>query len=168
MVAGKPQGVLRYLLHAPVYLYRWHGGRLLGHRFLLLTHVGRRTGQRHQTVLEVVQYRKVLHEAVVMSGFGRNSDWLLNIQAMSDVTVTIGAQTFRAQNRFLSDDEAVEAFRDYERRNRLAHPIIRHVLSRLLGWNYSGSDADIRKATAQLPLIAFRPANRQAKAKAES
>jgi len=158
MAAGKPQGALRYMLRAPAYLYRWNLGRLLGHRFLLLTHIGRRTGRQHETVLEVVQYRKDSHEAVVMSGFGRNSDWLLNIQVRPEVTVAIGSQRFVAQYRFLSEHEAVEAFRDYEHRNRLAYPIIRYVLSRLLGWNYSGSGADIRKAVAQLPLVAFRPA----------
>jgi deazaflavin-dependent oxidoreductase (nitroreductase family) len=159
IAVGKSQGVLRYLLHAPVYLYRWHLGRLLGYRFLLLIHIGRRSGRRHETVLEVVQYRKALHEAVVMSGFGRNSDWLLNIQATPDVTVAIDSQRFRARYRFLGEDEAVEAFRDYERRNRLVYPVLRYVLSRLLGWRYSGSETDIRKAVAQLPLVAFRPAD---------
>ena len=91
MSGSKPKGVLRYLLRAPVCLYHWKLGRLLEHRFLLLIHTGRYTGHRHETVLEVVQYRKVLREAVVMSGFGRNSDWLLNIQAKPDFEVIIGA-----------------------------------------------------------------------------
>ena len=50
-----------------MYLYRWKCGWLLGHRFLLLIHVGRRTGLRRCTVLEVLEYRKEGSEAVVMS-----------------------------------------------------------------------------------------------------
>ncbi len=158
MSGSKPKGVLRYLLRAPVCLYHWKLGRLLGYRFLLLTHTGRYTGRRHETVLEVVQYREVLREAVVMSGFGRNSDWLLNIQAKPDFEVILGGHRYKAQYRLLGEDEAVQVFRDYERKNQLIHPVVRYVLSRLLGWPYRGSDADIRKLVSQLPLLAFQPA----------
>src|SRR5215469_3700219 len=41
-----PQGALRRLFRVPVYLYWWKCGWLLGHRFLLLNHTGRRTGLR--------------------------------------------------------------------------------------------------------------------------
>jgi len=46
--------LLRALLRAPVHVYHWRLGCLFGHRFLLLTHIGRRTGKRFQTVLEVM------------------------------------------------------------------------------------------------------------------
>jgi hypothetical protein len=39
-----PHGVLRALLSLPVHLYHARLGFLLGHRFLLLVHTGRRTG----------------------------------------------------------------------------------------------------------------------------
>ncbi len=45
----------------------------------------------------------------------------------------------------------------YERRNRIAAPIVRFVLSRLAGFRYDGSDAGRRKLVATLPLVAFRP-----------
>jgi len=48
----KPKGALRYFFRLPVYLYRWHFGRLLGTRFLLLTHIGRSTGLRRQLFLK--------------------------------------------------------------------------------------------------------------------
>jgi hypothetical protein len=55
-MANPHRGALRYFF-APVSLYRLHLGWLLGHRFLLLTHTGRRSGLRRQTVLEVMEYR---------------------------------------------------------------------------------------------------------------
>jgi len=58
MSAIKEKGMLRYLFRVPVYLYRWRLGCLLGNRLLLLTHTGRGTGLRRQTVLEVVEYRE--------------------------------------------------------------------------------------------------------------
>ncbi len=104
-----------------------------------------------------MEYRKDGPEAVVMSGFGSNADWLRNIEATPGPEVVIGSQRFIASHRFLSEDEAVRVLRSYERRNRFMAPIIRWVLSRLLGWRYHGTETDHWRLVTQLPLIAFRP-----------
>jgi len=39
----------------------------LGHEFLLLTHVGRRSGRVHQTVLKVLRYDPETGESIVAS-----------------------------------------------------------------------------------------------------
>src|SRR5918911_827984 len=46
--------VARLILRCPVVVYRLGFGWLLGHQFLLLTHVGRRTGRVRETVLKVL------------------------------------------------------------------------------------------------------------------
>jgi deazaflavin-dependent oxidoreductase (nitroreductase family) len=157
MTAPRPTGILRWLFRVPPHLYRWHCWWLLGNRFLLLIHVGRRTGRRHQTVLEVVEYRRGGPEAIVISAFGRNPDWLRNIQATPGAEVVIGPRRFAAIHRFLGEEEAVGVVSRYERRNWFMAPIIRMVLSRLLGWRYHGSQIERRRLVAQLPLIAFLP-----------
>jgi len=151
------KGILGYVFRAPVYLYRWHLGSLLGHRFLLLSHTGRRTGLRRQTVLEVIQFLPGVPEAVVMSGFGLKSEWLRNIEANEDEDISIGSNHFQAAHRFLAQDEAAQALENYENRNRFLAPLVRRVLSVLLGWKYKGSTDDRRRAVEQLPLVAFRP-----------
>jgi deazaflavin-dependent oxidoreductase (nitroreductase family) len=151
---------LRRLFRAPVYLYRWNLGWLLGHRFLLLIHIGRRTGLRRHTVLEVMEYRKEGPEAVVMSAFGRNADWLRNIEATPGPEVVIGSQRFVAAHRFLDEEEAIRVINGYEQRNWFIAPIIRAVLSRLLGRPYDSSESARRRLVMQLPLVAFRPADR--------
>ena len=148
---------LRWLLQAPAYLYRWRLGWLLGHRFLLLIHIGRRSGRRYSTVLEIVEYRPKGPEAIVISAFGPNANWLRNIAANPNPEVVIGSRHFIAAYRFLDQDEAARVLAGYERRNRFAMPIIRAVLSRLLGWPYDGSDEHRRRVAAQLPFVAFRP-----------
>ena len=157
MAATRLNAALRGLFRVPVYFYRWKCGWLLGHRFLLLTHIGRRTGLRHHTVLEVVQYREQGPEAVVLSAFGRNPDWLRNIEKTPDPEVVIGSRCFVAAHRFLCEEEAVSVISDYEQRNRLIRPIMRSVLSRLLGWRYDGPPDDRRRLVTQLPVIAFYP-----------
>jgi deazaflavin-dependent oxidoreductase (nitroreductase family) len=148
----------RRLLRIPVLLYRRGWGELLGRRFLLLIHRGRRSGLRRETVLEIVDYREKGPEAVVVSGFGRDADWLRNIEAHPEaVEVVIGRRRFAASHRILAADEAGRVVAEYERRSRLVAPVVRLVLSRLLGWPYRGNEADRRRLAAQLPLVAFRP-----------
>jgi deazaflavin-dependent oxidoreductase (nitroreductase family) len=93
-----------------VYLYRCECGWLLGHRFLLLIHVARCTGLRRYTVLEVVEYRKEGPEAVVISAFGPDADWLHNIGATPGAEVIIGSWRFPAVHRILGPDEAVRVW----------------------------------------------------------
>lgn len=149
--------MLRWLFRAPAYLYRWRCGRLLGHRFLLLIHVGRRSGRRRCTVLEIVEYRRAPPEAVVISAFGRNAQWLRNIEATPNPEVVIGSRRFGAAYRLLGVDEAASVLTGYEERNRFAGPLIRAVLSRLLGWRYNSSEEHRRRLAAELPFVAFRP-----------
>jgi deazaflavin-dependent oxidoreductase (nitroreductase family) len=158
----KRKGMLWYLFRAPVYLYHWHMGWLFGKRLLLLTHTGRRTGLRRQTVLEVVEYRMNGPEVVVANGFGPGSNWVRNIEASSGgdksgEEVTVGSQHFVASHRFLGEEEATKVIQGYEHRNRFIAPIVRRGFSWLLGWQYRGSDSDRQKLVRQLPLIAFRP-----------
>jgi deazaflavin-dependent oxidoreductase (nitroreductase family) len=114
MTTLKRKGLLWYLFRGPVYLYRWRLGWLFGHRAMFLTHFGRKTGFRRQTVLEVVEYRKQIPEVVVVNGFGPNSDWVRNIEAKPGEEVTVGSQHFAARHRFLGEEEAMRVMRDYE------------------------------------------------------
>ena len=132
---------------------------MLGHRFLMLIHIGRRTGLCRHTVLEVMEFRKEGPEAVVMSAFGRNADWLRNIEATPSPVVVIGSRRFIAAYRFLDEEDAMRVVADYEHRNRLIKRIIRLVLSRLLGWHYDGSRSARRRLVKQPPVLAFRPAS---------
>jgi deazaflavin-dependent oxidoreductase (nitroreductase family) len=157
MEAVRPGRVLKWLLRAPVALYSVRVGWLLGHRFLLLRHRGRRSHRLYSTVLEVVAWRRAIREAVVMSGFGPRSQWYRNLLAGQAVEVQIGRLRFAPSVRTLSTDEAVGVLADYERRNRLAVPLVRAVLSNLAGFRYDGSDAAQRRLVYTLPLVALRP-----------
>jgi deazaflavin-dependent oxidoreductase (nitroreductase family) len=162
MAEIKKKGILWYLFRVPVSLYHWHLGWLFGRRCLLLTHIGRRSGLRRETVLEVVEYRKQGPEVVVANGFGPDCDWVRNIEAKGGEEVTVASQHFAASHRYLGEDEAAKVIADYERRNRLIAPIVRRGFSWLVGWQYRGGEEDRRRFVRQIPLIAFRPRASQA------
>jgi deazaflavin-dependent oxidoreductase (nitroreductase family) len=138
-------------------LYSARAGWLLGHRFLLLRHRGRRTHRRYRTVLEVVAWRPAACEAVVISGRGPSAQWYRNVLAGQAVEVQVARLRFAPSGRLLDLDEAVAVLADYERRNRIALPLVRAVLSRLAGFRYDGSDEARRRLMQTLPLVALHP-----------
>ncbi|MEU0529033.1 nitroreductase family deazaflavin-dependent oxidoreductase [Amycolatopsis tolypomycina] len=146
---------MRFVFRAPVRLYDHGLGWVLGHRFLCLTHLGRRSGRMYRTVLEVVGTEG--GEYVVVAGLGARADWFRNIQARPPVEVIVGRRRFPAAHRVLGEDEAVEVIAGYERRNRLAKPVLRFAFGKLLGRRYDGTDLSRRRMARQLPLVALRP-----------
>ena len=149
--------LFRRLLRAPVLLYRWRLGWLLGERFLLLTHLGRRSGRRYRTPLEVVGHGPDPVEVVVLAGLGDEADWVRNIRARPAVEVNVGRRRFVPVHRELDEHEAEAVLADYERRHRRAAPVVRAVLGRLVGWRYDGTPEARTRLVRELPLIAFRP-----------
>ncbi len=161
MVTVKPNSLMRYLFRGPVYLYRWHLGWLFGRRLLLLTHTGRRTGLRRQTVLEVVEYRQQGPEVVVANGFGPNCDWVRNIEATPTEEVTVASQHFVAAHRYLGEEEAVRVMQDYEHRNRFIAPVVRagsELAARLaISWQRQRAPASGQANSAdRVPPAIFR------------
>ncbi len=152
-----PRWVTR-LLAAPTYIYDWDAGWILGRRFVRLTHEGRRSGRVYRTMLEVVGEDRAIGEVFVMAGLGRSAQWYRNVRAGHALEIVIGRERFRPLYREPDPAEAASVLAAYERRNRLIAPMLRLVLSRLVGWHYEGSPAGRQRLVAELPLVAFRPA----------
>ncbi|HEX7662618.1 MAG TPA: nitroreductase family deazaflavin-dependent oxidoreductase [Pseudonocardiaceae bacterium] len=157
MAPHRPNQTLRTVFRAPLRLYDWNAGWLVGHRFLRLTHVGRRSGKQYQTVLEVMMIDHSNGDIMVMAGFGRKADWLRNIETRPIAEITIGSSHFAATHTILDEDDAVEVLAEYEHRNWWMLPVIRPVLSKLVGWDYDGSDEARHLLVRELPIVAFHP-----------
>lgn len=147
-----PRGLARLGFRLPIWLYRLGLGGLLGSRFLLLTHTGRKTGRVRQTVLEVVRYDRAATTFIVAAGFGSGSDWYRNICANPRVTVQCGRRRWEMVANFLSPEQAGEELLDYARR----HPVAMRELARFMGYRLDGSPAGIRALGQVLAMVAFR------------
>lgn len=141
----KPTGLLRLLLRLPIYVYRLELGWLLGHRFLLLTHRGRRTGLLHQTVLEVLKYDATTSESIVMAALGDRADWLRNIRHSPPLEVQTGRRCYVPMYSVLSEDEADRFLDEWERDHPLESAIGARVMG-LQGGRWGG-----------IKLVCFRP-----------
>ncbi|QLL05929.1 nitroreductase family deazaflavin-dependent oxidoreductase [Mycobacterium vicinigordonae] len=149
-----PAGLTRLLFRIPIYAYRLHLGWLFGARLVLLNHIGRVTGKRRQTVLEVVAHDPADDSFVVASGWGPTAAWYRNIVQVPDVTIQVGRRTILVRAVPLTDDEGEDVFANYAARHRLA---AKHLLPRLMGFAVDGSDADFRAVGRRLPFVRFVP-----------
>jgi deazaflavin-dependent oxidoreductase (nitroreductase family) len=134
-------------------VYRLGLGSLLAHQFLLLTHLGRRSGRVHQTVLKVLHYDPLTHECVVASAWGRQTDWYRNIQSRPAVAVQIASDWYVPEQRTLSAEEALVVFNDWVRRQRW---FARLMLGQI-GRHIDVPEAELRALVESFPFIAFRP-----------
>ncbi|MCA9995353.1 MAG: nitroreductase family deazaflavin-dependent oxidoreductase [Anaerolineales bacterium] len=132
----RPFGLQRLFFRFPIYLYRAHLGWLLGKRFLLLNHTGRKSGLPRQTVLEVAHYDVASDTYTIASGFGTRSDWYRNLQHNPDVAIQIGRRKTAAHARFLSPDESGQAMVRYAQQ----YPQMAKRLIQVLGFEGDGSD----------------------------
>jgi deazaflavin-dependent oxidoreductase (nitroreductase family) len=143
---------MRLAMRAPIFLYKARLGFLLGQRFLLLTHTGRKSGLPRHAVLEVVDHDRDTDTYVIASGWGEKSDWLQNIQKTPRVTVNVGSRRFETDARRLSIDEAARALGAYA----IRHPIAFRQLSRfMVGEKLGASPEDVRKLAERIPLVAL-------------
>ncbi len=136
-----------------MYIYRLSLGWLLGQRFLMLTHQGRKTGRIRYTVLEVVRHDQTSGESIVVSAYGENADWYRNIRAKPALKIQIGGEHYVPIQRFLTSNEIYNEFTDYERR----HPSAARILPRLLGFKYDGSESGRRILAASFRMVSFYP-----------
>lgn len=149
-----PTGLKRHFFRAPIWLYKQGLGGLLGGRFLLLNHVGRRSGQPRQTVLEVVDFDSQSGTYYVASGFGKKSDWYLNLLQTPDVTIQVGRKASPVVANPLQPDDSGQVMVDYAQRN----PRAAKQLMRLCGYEVDGSDEDyFTMGHDIIPIVALRP-----------
>jgi hypothetical protein len=65
----------------------------------------------------------------------------------------------RPQHRVLDDVEACAVWLIMSGGTRCTAPIVRRVLTRLVGWPYDGSGPVRARLVGQLPMVGFRPLN---------
>jgi deazaflavin-dependent oxidoreductase (nitroreductase family) len=85
-------------------------GELAGMSLLLLTTIDTRNGRPRTT--PVAYHRRGDRYVIIASNGGavRHPDWFRNLERDRNVTVEVGAETFRARARVLDDSEREKVF----------------------------------------------------------
>ena len=144
-----PRGWKAFFWRAPIFFYRAGLGWMLGKRFLLLNHIGRKSGLPRQAVLEVIHHTDDAY--FVASGFGEKSHWFQNILHTPDVNIQVGRRKMAAHAERLPSPKAKEILQTYAEK----HPAALRELMKVIGLTYDGSEADLEKIATLLPLVKF-------------
>jgi deazaflavin-dependent oxidoreductase (nitroreductase family) len=124
-------------LHAQLYVtFDGFGGKVfgLGKNMLVLTTIGRRTGQKRRTALLQWQDGERVYVVGSFLGNDRPPFWCLNLSANPTAMIQIGGTKRPYRARFLKEDERSRIWRqmlqlypgysNYERRTRREIPVI--------------------------------------------
>jgi len=149
---ARPPAFMLPILKLPLLLYRTGLGWLLGHRFMLLTHIGRRSGKVRRTVLAVLHFDAGTGEVMAISAWSA-SDWYKNIQASPALQVETGFTRYAPVHRSLSTEEIAALFEDY----RHKHPIFSRIVCRIPGWKWDSSCEEFLELARTLRGVAFTP-----------
>ena len=125
----------------------------MGHRFVLIEHIGRKSGLLRRVVVEVVRYDASADAVIVSSGWGEKSQWFQNLRAHPDVTITLANRRMDVHARRLSPEEGEAEMLDYARR----HPSAAKKLSGYMGFAADGSDDTYRQVGRELPFVRLEP-----------
>ena len=126
---------------------------MLDHVFLMITHVGRKTGKPRETVAMALRFNQDTREVVVCSAWGASTDWIRNLRASPAIRVQIGRESYLPEHRFLTEDESVAVAIEFRQR----HPHRLRLLAKILGWGDLSSDTALREFVRGRPFVSLRP-----------
>lgn len=145
---GSPSGWRRFLFRMPTFFYRLKLGFLLGHRFVMIEHVGRRSGQVRRTVLEVVLREN--GALYVAAAWGSKSDWYQNILKTPAVGVHISVRSYRADAVVVDQARARGVLDNYAG----SHPRAFNALARYMLDDPGPTIADkVTRLVAAVPIV---------------
>jgi deazaflavin-dependent oxidoreductase (nitroreductase family) len=148
-----PTGWRRVAFRLPIQLYRLRLGGLLGARFVLIHHTGRRSHLPRQVVVEIVTRDRATGAVIVASGFGPRSDWYRNLLATPEASIELGWRRLDVHAEPLTPEQAGQTMVDYAHR----HPRAAKSLARFMGYQADGSDENYRAMGDTLPMLRLTP-----------
>jgi deazaflavin-dependent oxidoreductase (nitroreductase family) len=148
----RPTGLLKVVLGFPLLLSRFGLTRLLGNRFVIITHVGRKSARVYRTPVEVVRYEPDADAWTVAAAWGSPPAWYLNITARPALTIEVdGRVVAHPDQQILATSDAADALGTYVGKHRLAAG----MLGRFLGWPPLDLPDAIEEITKAMPMVRF-------------
>jgi len=135
--------ITKQFMRSQVYLYRRSGGKILGTiggmPLLLLTSVGRKSGEQHVTPVMYIRDGESYIVTASNSGAEKNPAWFWNLKAHPQTTIEVGDKTLSVTARQASPDEKA----------RLWAQLVQQAPN---FENYK------KKTTRDIPMVILRPA----------
>lgn len=151
MTMRVPRFFWRLIHLGPRIAYALGLGPVVGRFVLLLTTVGRKTGQRRVTPLT---FQQVGGTILVASARGPSADWYRNILANPLVRVRVGNREFQGTAHTTANPEEIA---DYLEHQLARNPIAFGAILRAEGLSFSPTRADLIRLAPSRPMVTIRP-----------
>ncbi len=147
-----PPVFISHFFKLPLFCYRIGLGWIFGKRFMVLTHIGRKSGKAYQTVLAVVGFDPRTREIKAVSPWS-SSNWFRNIQVSPAVEIRTAGVRYTPQQRWLSAEEIASLFIEF----RSQYPIFSRMVARIPGWKIDSTYDEFLLLARTLRCVAFLP-----------
>jgi deazaflavin-dependent oxidoreductase (nitroreductase family) len=149
-----PKGISRLFYRFPILLYKVGLGWIFGKRFLLLNHIGRKSGLPRKVVLEVPYYNKETNTYYVNSGFGPKSDWFRNITKQPMNIIQVGNKIHMVIAKQVNPEESGQIMLRFAK----TYPFEPKYIAKAVGYyNVDGTDDDWLDLGRQMIFVALEP-----------
>lgn len=154
LVSQAPTGFRRWLFRLPITLYRLRLGGVLGERFMLINHIGRKSGSVRQVVVEVVAHDTSADCYYAVSGWGYKSQWYQNLMAQPNITIQVGWRSLAVHAEQVPPTQGSEILSAYRQR----HPRAARELGKVMAVDFDSRHDELAQIIKErLPVIAFCP-----------
>lgn len=124
-------------------------GSKVASRVLVLTTMGRKSGQPRSTPLQFEEVEGVYY---VASARGEKADWYRNLLACPQVSIRVGKKSFSTQAEPIIDPGQVADFLELRLKK---HPLFMGIMLRIEGLPSKYSRSDLEEFAKRLVLVAL-------------
>lgn len=151
----RPSALLKFFFKTPLLLHKlglsgWE--RLIGAQWMLITTIGRKTGKRRQTMVDVMDYNKTTDTYYIEAAYGERADWYKNIQSNPIFEAQVGRRKFKACAGTLSNEGAGDLLVQFYRQK----PAYTRSVMAMAGMKFK-DETELRELGKNLMLLAVKP-----------
>ncbi len=151
----RPGKFLKFFFKVPVWMYKiGFGGfeRLIGAQWMLITHIGRKSGKRYDSMVDVMDYDKATDTYYIEAAYGARADWYKNMQSNPVFEAQVGRRKFKARAGALSTEGASDMLVQFYR----TKPAYTRSVMAMAGMKFKDED-ELRILGKNLTLLAIKP-----------
>ncbi len=151
----RPSPMLKFFFKVPVWLHKMGLGgweKLIGAQWMFITTIGRKTGKRRETMVDVMDYDKATDTYYIEAAYGARADWYKNIQSNPVFEAQVGRRKFKARAGALSTEGAGELLVQFFH----SKPAYTRSVMAMAGMKFKDEN-DLRIIGKDLTLLAVKP-----------
>ncbi len=150
----RPGTLLKFFFKVPLLMHKLGFGgweRLIGAQWMLITTIGRKTGKRRETMVDVMDYDKANDTYYIEAAYGARADWYRNIQRNPIFEAQVGRRKFKARAGALSTEGASDLLVQFYRQK----PAYTRSVMAMAGMKFKDED-ELRDLGKNLTLLAVK------------